>query len=955
VDKRISDKLKEISAQVKRLNSEKEEKLKEKEKLEQKKRGEGLSNEEYVKFFILNNELDVIDSMKEQLMYEKLLEFDKAEYLEKIKQKKEKRQFVEKNKKRLTRPNYFRTASDYAYSKNEYLLGLGLDVMNIIELFVKRKKKTNIESAEKELEEERKLEQFVKNWWEEKRRKDREIRRKQKEKQKELEQNKKSPRLVKQQQNYSPAAEIIPQPELQPQPVVEQKLQPQSVVEQQMLNRLVSKELQKPIVQQPEKNIEIDYKPLLEKIEPIGKDISDIFKIVKEIHETDFAKSQKTLEDLSKTAVATHQAIIEMMSHFVDFYYDQRDRDEEKKSLLANKLKSPFGGSKPLTVNAEKETAIQQRGPSLLATLLTGGAGGLAGKLLANIKNLPKNLPAMAGALTKITKFMPAISGIIAGTSEFFESGNILKSLAIGGGTLGGTLLGAKLGAGVGTFFGPGVGTAIGGLLGSIIGAFLGEKGTKAIYDYLSTVDFEGMWNKVTDYAKETWDNIKEFSSQTWNFIFEKGKEVWSSLSELITKFFSSITKNINEFMKNKIEGIGDYTKKRIEDTEKYLKQAAEKTTQFAKTVNKEYIQPTVQKVQERAKPIVETATKIAQPVLEKIPVEPNKQEIQRIATQVSEFSKKIRTKEQLANYNIIRNELNLAGIGDISKIGQAIVGKIFQESGFTTKEENIAGYQKTSNERLRTIFASLRGKTDQELNQMKQTLTPEQFADVIYGKDTKIGKQLGNTEEGDGWKYRGRGFIQLTGRANYKRYGKLIGEDLENNPDLLNDPKIAMKVTLAYLKDRGLNKLNEAKITTKEAAKEILKMVGGSHILNTNYGKNELLPKLLSDINKMNIPANTPSIATTTPTIAASPVTTTPIIQQETIPEKTQELYKNTKETEIARANAPVIISNVVNNNTTVPSNGEAGSGTVPHGNIGATTNPDPAFRKLLETLFVI
>ena len=62
----------------------------------------------------------------------------------------------------------------------------------------------------------------------------------------------------------------------------------------------------------------------------------------------------------------------------------------------------------------------------------------------------------------------------------------------------------------------------------------------------------------------------------------------------------------------------------------------------------------------------------------------------------------------------------------------------------------------------------------------------------MVYGKDTKIGQSMGNTEEGDGYKYRGRGYIQITGKNNYKKIGNELNLDLVNKPDLLNDPVVA-------------------------------------------------------------------------------------------------------------------------------------------------------------------
>lgn len=66
--------------------------------------------------------------------------------------------------------------------------------------------------------------------------------------------------------------------------------------------------------------------------------------------------------------------------------------------------------------------------------------------------------------------------------------------------------------------------------------------------------------------------------------------------------------------------------------------------------------------------------------------------------------------------------------------------------------------------------------------------------------------KDLGNTQKGDGYKYRGRGIFQLTGRENYRVMGKKIGVDLEKYPDKAADPAISVKIACEYWKSRGMN-----------------------------------------------------------------------------------------------------------------------------------------------------
>jgi predicted chitinase len=110
-------------------------------------------------------------------------------------------------------------------------------------------------------------------------------------------------------------------------------------------------------------------------------------------------------------------------------------------------------------------------------------------------------------------------------------------------------------------------------------------------------------------------------------------------------------------------------------------------------------------------------------------------------------------------------------------------------------------GYGGTSNERIRRIFSSTRRLTDTELTQLKSS--DESFFNYIYGP-SGAGSILGNTQPGDGFKYRGRGFIQLTGRFNYNKYGNITGYDIVNNPDLMIQNKDAgYAVAAAYLEDR--------------------------------------------------------------------------------------------------------------------------------------------------------
>lgn len=80
---------------------------------------------------------------------------------------------------------------------------------------------------------------------------------------------------------------------------------------------------------------------------------------------------------------------------------------------------------------------------------------------------------------------------------------------------------------------------------------------------------------------------------------------------------------------------------------------------------------------------------------------------------------------------------------------------------------------------------------------------TTEEFAsgDAYEGR-----ADLGNTQRGDGRRYKGRGLLQLTGRANYRDYGAALGLDLENDPAQAADPVLSLRIACEYWKRRRIN-----------------------------------------------------------------------------------------------------------------------------------------------------
>src|SRR6185503_11952740 len=83
----------------------------------------------------------------------------------------------------------------------------------------------------------------------------------------------------------------------------------------------------------------------------------------------------------------------------------------------------------------------------------------------------------------------------------------------------------------------------------------------------------------------------------------------------------------------------------------------------------------------------------------------------------------------------------------------------------------------------------------------------PAAIAERVYGLgNPRKAQELGNTEPGDGFRYRGGGLMQTTGRANYRRMGEECGVDFEQTPDLIVSAQHALKPALAEWTSNGLN-----------------------------------------------------------------------------------------------------------------------------------------------------
>jgi putative chitinase len=145
-------------------------------------------------------------------------------------------------------------------------------------------------------------------------------------------------------------------------------------------------------------------------------------------------------------------------------------------------------------------------------------------------------------------------------------------------------------------------------------------------------------------------------------------------------------------------------------------------------------------------------------------------------------------------NQQLLLQAMNDLGVTD-TNTRAAMAATAEGESGFRLQSE--ISYENTSNENIIKSFGQGSAFAKMSYDQLtKLKKDPAQFFDFIYGG------RYGNTSPGDGYKYRGRGFIGITFKDNYAKYGKLLGIDLVGNPDLANDPKIAAKIAVMMMKD---------------------------------------------------------------------------------------------------------------------------------------------------------
>lgn len=171
--------------------------------------------------------------------------------------------------------------------------------------------------------------------------------------------------------------------------------------------------------------------------------------------------------------------------------------------------------------------------------------------------------------------------------------------------------------------------------------------------------------------------------------------------------------------------------------------------------------------------------------------------------------------------------------IDSINKLTHFLAQCAHESGNFKVVEENL----NYSAEGLLKIFPKYFSKDTAHIAARK----PEMIANIVYSN------RMGNADKasGDGWRFKGRGYIQLTGKTNYSQFGKFIGVDLIANPELVAT-KYALTSAAWYFEVRKLWGIAAEGIDEKTIIKLTKLINGGTHGLDDRISKTKIFNSLL-------------------------------------------------------------------------------------------------------------
>jgi len=299
------------------------------------------------------------------------------------------------------------------------------------------------------------------------------------------------------------------------------------------------------------------------------------------------------------------------------------------------------------------------------------------------------------------------------------------------------------VGSGIGGVIGGAVGM-LGGPAGAIAGAMIGDQLGTMVGEWLATVDLGSLPGKIGD----AFTSLKDGTLKAATGAFDSIKEGWKGLVDTGAKLFTSMS---------------DWAK----DTWK----AATEAVLGLKDTVADKLQTATDYVGDKATSVKDAGQNLL-----------NK------ATGGSYTGGSNARKDELIK------AMDAGGITDPKSKAMLMSNVDVETGGFKKNEENL----NYSAKRLQEVFPKYYSTPEAA---RADANNPEAIANKVYGG------RMGNTDAGDGYKYRGRGDIQLTGKAQYADMGKKLGVDLVNNPDLAMDPKYSAQIAVQHWKGSGADK----------------------------------------------------------------------------------------------------------------------------------------------------
>lgn len=426
------------------------------------------------------------------------------------------------------------------------------------------------------------------------------------------------------------------------------------------------------------------------------------------------------------------------------------------------------------------------------------------------------------------------------------EEKNVKTGRAAGRGLggIGGMAGGALTGAAVGSIV-PVIGTAVGGIVGAIAGGYfggnagevLGEKAGQWLNTMKDSSLFQGMadsWHYASDFTSSLWESATDAVSTNWKGVTDR----WDNVSTTVSDGWGKATDAITD----RWETVTGEMKDRWGDAVDLAAKGWEALTSSFGVVN-DWIELNTGidvggAISDLSSSAVQSAANIGNQIADRAESASNAvsnlgerawENTSSGASAVFDWAANttpglaLRDAKEEASTNLAgrRNSRTAepaltaamadAGITDPNEQA-AFMGQMHHESGGFTQLEESLYY---TPERLQQVWPS---RFPDEASTEGFARNPEALGNHVYGG------RMGNTEPGDGYRYRGRGFTQLTGKDNYTAASESLGIDLVNNPDMAADPEVAAKVATWYWQNReGLSEAAQSGDT-----REVTRLING-------------------------------------------------------------------------------------------------------------------------------